>query len=260
MKKIYILIAVILCTISSTQAQYTNFAEAGTVTYDKILYIKNIMRKQFIERAEGNMKAQFQSMIPMLPENVTLKKKLTFKGNETLFQPVKTDLDMMTQQMLMMLDYESTILSNLSTKEYLRYNDLVGQKVIIQDSLKQITWKITDEYREIAGYNCRRANGITADSVYVVGYYSNEIPIDGGPESVRGLPGLILGLVVPSQHISYFASQVEISNNVVIDKKLFENTKTKRMTRQELAKMMSETFGAMLNKETVAYIIKLALL
>jgi GLPGLI family protein len=52
--------------------------------------------------------------------------------------------------------------------DLLRYNDIVGEKIIVQDSMKRIKWKITDEYREIAGYNCRRANGITPDSIYVI--------------------------------------------------------------------------------------------
>lgn len=262
MRKLYILIAFLISTVSATYAQYTNFAEAGTVTYDKTMYTKNIVRKQFIEKADEASKNQFQSFLPMVPENIVLKKSLKFKGNETLFEHIKTDLDPRIKQVIMMLalDFEGSTLSNLENNSYERYNDMFGQKMIIQDSLKQITWKITDEYREIAGYNCRRANGITSDSTYVVGYYTNEIPIDGGPESINGLPGLILGLVVPSQHVSYFASKVEVSNNIVLDKKLFENQKTKRMTREEIAKMMAETFSNFLNKETVEYVTKLALL
>jgi len=101
---------------------------------------------------------------------------------------------------------------------------------------------------------------MTPDSTYVIAFYANEIPVDGGPESINGLPGLILGLVVPSQHVSYFATKVEFNDGVVIDKKLFENTKTKRMTRQELDKMFTGTLGNAMGKEIAKYIIKLALL
>src|SRR5690606_22920666 len=126
--------------------------------------------------------------------------------------------------------------------------------------LKKIRWSITDEYREIAGYNCRRANGITADSTYVIGFFANEIPIDGGPESINGLPGLILGLVVPSQHVSYFATKVEISNNVILDKTAVENSKVKSMSRTEIAKIMNDDFRQFINKATIVYVIKLALM
>src|SRR5690606_20869137 len=123
---------------------------------------------------------------------------------------------------------------NRKTRDDQRCNDFAGENAIIKDCIKKIKWKITDEYREIAGYNCRRANGLTQDSVYVVAYYTVEIPVDGGPESIHGLPGMILGMVVPSQHVSYFATKVELTGGTELDKKAFENPKTKRMTRNEL--------------------------
>lgn len=243
-------------------AQFAMFADQAVVSYDKTMYTKNILNKQFIEKATGAQKTQLQTHFSSVPENVVLKKVLKYKGKETLFEPVKQELDPLVQQVLMalVLDLEATTLSNFENRQYLRYNDMIGQKVIIQDTLKKINWRITDEYREIAGYNCRRANGITSDSTYVIGYYSNELPIDGGPESVNGLPGLILGLVVPSQHVSYFATKVDISDNVILDKKVFDNTKTKCMTRAEIAKMMTDTFSNFLNKVTIDYVVKLALM
>lgn len=261
MRSIYILSLLILLSFSA-KAQYTMFAEEGLISFDKIMYTKNILRKQFIEKADEAQKNQMTAMLPRVPENITLKKTLKFKGNETLFESLKQDLDPMMKQVIMMLalDFEATTYSNLNNNEYKRYNDLIGQKVIIQDTLKKIKWTITDEYREIAGYNCRRANGITEDSTYVIGFYANEIPIDGGPESINGLPGMILGLVVPSQHVSYFATKVEITNNQVLDKKAVENTKVKVMSREEIAKMMSDTFSNFLNKSTVDYVIKLSLM
>lgn len=262
MKYLYILTLFLLGTSFTASAQYTMFAEEGIVSYDKTMYTKNILRKQFIEKADDAQKGQLQQFLPQVPENIILKKSLKFKGNETLFEPIKTELNPMMKQVIMMLalDFDAITLSNLKTKEYKRYNDMIGQKVIIQDSVKTVQWKITDEYREIAGYNCRRANGITADSTYVIGYYCNEIPVDGGPESISGLPGLILGLVVPSQHVSYFATKVDITNNIVMDRKVFDNEKTKRMSRKEVSKMMSDSFSNFLSKATVDYVIKLTLM
>ncbi len=262
MKYLYIVVALVVGGFFKAEAQYAMFAESGVVSYDKTMYMKNIVRKQYVEKADERSRPFFQSMIPNLPENAVLKKELKFKGDETVFGPVKQDMDMKLKQTIMQLalDFEATTFSNLKTKEFQRYNDIVGQKIIIKDSVKNIKWKITDEYREIAGYNCRRANGITPDSIYVVGYYAVEIPIDGGPESINGLPGLILGLVVPSQHVSYFATKVEISNAVVLDKKLLDNQKIKRMTRLEMEKQFVEAMGNFMNTETVQYIMKLALL
>lgn len=262
MKYIYIVVGLVFGIVFNAQAQYTMFAEAGTVSYDKTMYMKNILRKQYAEKADERTRPFFQSMVAQVPENAVIKKELKFNGDETVFGPVKQDMDLKLKQTIMQLalDFDATTFSNLKTKEFQRYNDIVGQKIIIKDTVKNIKWKITDEYREIAGYNCRRANGLTSDSVYVVGYYAVEIPIDGGPESINGLPGLILGLVVPSQHVSYFATKVEITNSVVLDKKLLDNQKIKRMTRDEMEKQFTESLTGFMNAETVKYIMKLSLL
>ncbi|GHE49168.1 GLPGLI family protein [Sphingobacterium griseoflavum] len=260
--KKYLLLFFLSLGIHVAQAQYTMFAKSGTVTYDKTMYMKNIVSKQFIDKADDRSRGQFQSMLPKIPQQVVLKKTLKFNDTETLFEPQKVDLDQMTQQLIMMfaLDFDAVTLSNLKTKDYKRYNDLMGEKVIIQDTIKKVKWRITDEYREIAGYSCRRANGITPDSVYVVAYYSTEMPVSGGPESISGLPGLILGLVVPSQHVSYFASKVELSSDVVLDKKVFDAKKAKVMSREQMVSQFSSTLKDWLNKETVDYIMKLGTL
>ncbi|MCA5004547.1 GLPGLI family protein [Sphingobacterium bovistauri] len=262
MKYLYILTLFLIGISFSAKAQYAMFAEEGTVYYDKTMYTKNILRKQFIEKSPEAQKGFMQNMLPNTPENVVLKKSMKFKGKETLFESLKQELDPNIKQIIQMLalDFEATTYSNLATNEYKRFNDLIGQKVIIQDTLKKVKWTITDEYRDIAGFNCRRANGITEDSTYVIGFYANEIPIDGGPESINGLPGLILGLIVPSQHVSFFATKVEIANNVILDKKAVENPKVKTMSRSEIAKMMNDAFSNFLNKATVDYVIKLALM
>jgi GLPGLI family protein len=47
------------------------------------------------------------------------------------------------------------------------------------------------------------------DSIYVVAFYTDEILTTGGPESFTGLPGMILGVSLPHQHVSWFATKVE---------------------------------------------------
>ena len=47
------------------------------------------------------------------------------------------------------------------------------------------------------------------DSIYVVAFYTDEILTSGGPESFSGLPGMILGISLPHEHVSWFATKVE---------------------------------------------------
>ncbi len=76
------------------------------------------------------------------------------------------------------------------------------------DSIPGIKWKLTNERKEIAGYDCRRANGILFDSIYIVGFFSEKFIEQSGPENFRGLPGMILGLSIPGEHIAWFATKV----------------------------------------------------
>ncbi|MFN7274962.1 MAG: GLPGLI family protein, partial [Bacteroidota bacterium] len=47
--------------------------------------------------------------------------------------------------------------------------------------------------------------------VYVVAFYSDQIPVSSGPESFGNLPGMILGLAVPRLSITWFATRVELT-------------------------------------------------
>ena len=89
---------------------------------------------------------------------------------------------------------------------------IVGTSFVIADSIPNIEWKITNEHREIAGYNCRKAVGKIMDEVYVFAFYTDDITISGGPCSISGLPGLILGLTIPRLYTSYIATKIDLNS------------------------------------------------
>lgn len=84
------------------------------------------------------------------------------------------------------------------------------KKYLIQDSAIQIEWRITDETRTIAGFDCRKAVGKLFDSLYVVAFYTDQIVAPTGPEQYTGLPGTILGLGFPRFYTTIFATKVEL--------------------------------------------------
>ncbi|HSR40342.1 MAG TPA: GLPGLI family protein, partial [Phnomibacter sp.] len=71
-------------------------------------------------------------------------------------------------------------------------------------------WRITDETRTIAGFDCRKAVGKMFDSLYVVAFYTDQIVTPAGPEQYNGLPGTILGLAFPRFYTTWFATKVEL--------------------------------------------------
>src|SRR5690606_18664546 len=84
----------------------------------------------------------------------------------------------------------------------------------VTDKKQEILWKFTGETREIAGYPCRRASGMILDSIDVVAFVTELIVPSGGPESFSGLPGMILGLALPHENITWFATNVETTNQL----------------------------------------------
>ncbi len=90
--------------------------------------------------------------------------------------------------------------------------EMIGSLFNVEDSMPKMEWRITNETRNIAGYNCNKAVAKIFDSVYVFAFYTNEIMISGGPCSINGLPGMILGLTIPRLFTSYIATKVDLHN------------------------------------------------
>lgn len=97
---------------------------------------------------------------------------------------------------------------NHAQKVYQTIRSIFGETFVVRDTLQKIKWKLTSEKKVIAGMECRRANAVILDSVYVVAFYTNAIPVSGGPELFSGLPGMILGVSLPHLHMNWFATKI----------------------------------------------------
>ena len=127
---------------------------------------------------------------------------------------------------------------------YHNFNDnSFAQSVTLDDNIllsgpqKKIEWKLfPGEQREIAGFNCRKAQAVIFDSVYVFAYYTDDIAISSGPMNLHGLPGAILGVTVPRLFTSWIATSVTL--NTPEAKLLNPPTKGKKMKDDEIKKAM----------------------
>lgn len=234
----------VLAFVKPVDAQYAFFPEQGVITYEKTVHVKNLLKRHLNSLKEDDFSRSYLTqLMDKVPETATLDKKLSFNRNEMSFEPVNKDQPEIISNLLRMglLDYNSKIYQNLDKNESKMLVELAGSEVAIQDSLTNVKWKITDEYRNIAGYDCRRANGVTLDSVYVVAFYSDQIPVSVGPSTVHGLPGTILGLVVPEQHFNIYATNVEMTA-ATVNARLFKK-KDSPMTREETKTRMKDILG-----------------
>jgi GLPGLI family protein len=137
---------------------------------------------------------------------------LLFTRSKTLYRPGRESPDNPSQFFFQSPAQDNVVYSDLEDQKSTSQKKAFEEVFLVQDTLRRIKWKITDETRTIAGFACRRANAVIMDSIYVVAFYTDEILTSGGPESFTGLPGMILGVSLPHEHVSWFATKVEAIN------------------------------------------------
>lgn len=100
---------------------------------------------------------------------------------------------------------------NYNSGNFNMQKNVYQSAVNIADTIPKLKWKLVNENREIAGFNCRKAVAILFDSVYVFAFYTEEITLPGGPASFQGLPGLIMGVTIPRLYTSWIATKVMVN-------------------------------------------------
>ena len=165
---------------------------------------------------------------------------LIFSKGRTMYQPGRDNPD--ENKMYFFDDNsssENVIYSQLDSSKSVSQKKVFEQIFLVEDSTRKIQWKITDETRMIAGFQCRRANAIIMDTVYVVAFYTDDIITSGGPESFNGLPGMILGISLPHKHVSWFATKVSAAP---ITASQFKNPiRGKKVTNASLRESLKES-------------------
>lgn len=191
-------------------AQHAHFTTSGTIEFERKTNMYAIIPKMFNKDNEVWLSPLFDAYKKAQPQFKVSKSVLSFANNKTLFTPAEEEIATGGGWFANspVASQNNTIYSDLDTKTGIFQKKVFDELFLVKDSTRKMKWKITDETREIAGYNCRRANAIMMDSIYVVAFYTTDIPVSGGPESFNGLPGMILGVALPHENIAWFATKV----------------------------------------------------
>lgn len=190
-------------------AQHARFATEGIIEFEKSVNMHAQIKKYINKDNEAYYIPAFEQYKKTKPQFKILKSTLTFSKDKTLFNPAPADAsDRSWFSDIPATTQNNIIYTDLSTNTSIVQKTVFEETFLVRDNTRKINWKITSETRDIAGYSCRRANGIIMDSIYVVAFYTDEIPVSGGPESFTGLPGMILGVALPHENMSWFAKLV----------------------------------------------------
>ena len=214
-------IFVIALTFFSNLLQAQVFIDKGLIEYQVVVNNHKAM-------GDGTWAEMFKDKIPKLS---TSYYQLTFDANKSIYLFNRKD-DKLKSPWTNGEAEDDIWYNDYNSEKFIQQKNIFGETYILSDSLKNINWKITNENRMIAGFNCRKAVGVLFDSVYVFAFYTDEITVSGGPMSMNGLPGMILGITIPRMFTSWVATKVQI--NGFDEKKLVAPKSGKQKKASEL--------------------------
>jgi len=258
MKTILITLAALLFTGNILFAQNTHFTTSGSIEFEKSINTFAIIKKLYGNDMEGFLQQAFDSYKKTQPQFRVLKSTLTFGDDKTLFTPVPPETTTGGFFNLQMTDQNNTIYSDLTTHTSTIQKLVFEQTFLVKDTIRKIKWKITDETRDVAGYPCRRANGLMMDSIYVVAFYTDKIPVSGGPESFSGLPGMILQVALPHENMAWVATKV--TDNVIPAGTIAPPKKGKPVNDKQLFDTLQSVFKNKGNPAQINFVLKQYLL
>lgn len=221
--KLFFLFALLFC--GSFTAQYIT---SGRITYER----RTNLEKRYVD----------QRMRRMINDDNKIRNEtftLTFDDSISVFKPVPVEK---TDGMMSWMTTKNSYLQNLNSKRQISILALFGQDVYVNDSLPNRNWKVTDNKRIIAGYECRKAIYQKNDSTRIYAWYSPALVPSVGPEGFCGLPGTILGVASEDGGVIYFAKKVDIAKPANSELKL-EIGKSKVFTLLELRQKLEKEYG-----------------
>ncbi len=236
--------SLILCLLLGfqTKAQQKRFTQSGEIEFEKKTNMFALLKASITKDNEPYMQKYYEQYKSSQPQFVSKKSTLSFSKDQSLFKAADDEANATQNAFSRMpgANQINVIHNNFVTSNSTIQKTVFEETFLVKDSTRKIKWKITDEKREIAGYQCRRANAIVMDSIYVVAFYTDEIAVSGGPESFTGLPGMILGVALPHDHINWFATKV--TDRTVDQKSLQAPVKGKVVSNEALKEILQKVF------------------
>ena len=223
MKQLIIAAAIIF--LASESRSQTLFIKKGKIEFER----KTNTHRLYFNEEVDSWAEEFKKLIPQFRTDYF---DLVFTENGTVYKPGKEPEERKTG-FFESPATENIVYKDLNQKIAISQKQVFESQFLVSDSIKKLKWKLEPETRTIAGFECRKAITRICDSVVVVAFYTNEIIPSSGPESFGGLPGMILGLVVPRLYTTWFATKLE-SITDADEKKIVAPAKGKKANQKDM--------------------------
>lgn len=204
MKTRVILIIIGLFLVNSTMLK-AQLLFNGKITFQRSFNLhKDFKEGDDDDDEDEGWRAEFLKVLPKYKNDIY---SMTFSKQRTLYKIETEDEGLNMDWFKLVTNYSQ--FTYINTDSTIASRTVYDKNYLIIDSVAKPVWKVTGEYREIAGYMCRRATTIVYDSLFVIAFFTEAIPVSGGPDVFAGLPGMILGVVIPRLNTTIFATKVE---------------------------------------------------
>jgi GLPGLI family protein len=204
----------------------------GQTTEGKIIYERKMNMYKRLPPENENMKA-------MIPEFTTIKTQLLYSGDESVYKDLPEENDIRehagedgNRLVFRMGNGDNETYRNYVSQKSVEQKELGPKKYIIEDTLRKLAWKLSDD--------TMKATATTRQGDNVIAWYTEDIPAPFGPEQFGGLPGLVLKVDLADGWVVFTAEDIQPT----VDKKMVKMpTNGKKISKQEFQKMMDEAFG-----------------
>jgi len=180
----------------------------------KIIYERTAQMQMQI--ADGN-----DEMERMVPKTRTDKFELNFGSNQSLWKQAEKEGDDNDnfnnggmQVHMVIAGSDDVLYNNFDTHKKVELHVVFDKKFIVDDSIRPLKWKVSEETKTILNHLCRKATAINYskrttmnidngkmerkeidDTSTITAWFTTDIPVSAGPAEYQGqLPGLILAM------------------------------------------------------------------
>jgi GLPGLI family protein len=226
-------ISIFILFASLSTSLFGQFVQSGRIVFER----KTNLKKRFGN--EPRMKNFITEENKYRVENF----ELYFNDSCSVFRPLPDEDQAQQQGFMKFLTTRNTVYQNIHSRQKFIAMDLWGNSAYIKDSMDVRTWKITENKRNIGGYQCRKAIWEMNDSTRIYAWFSPEIVPSIGPEGFQGLPGAILGMATEDGGVIYFAKTVEtvpLPANVLSYEEKGKDVYTEEQLKKMLLERMSQ--------------------